>query len=235
MIHSNSTNVIPFSRYNEEFSSLANQIRSTLTSLETNPSQSVSVSHSTSAINHAHLLSSQTKELLKQMTIEARSVQDPILKEECLQLVRVAKTNQANLTQDIQAAQQTLNRKALISSTSEDIEAGTNSGPFSSKDPARQHLLQTTDALSHQNQTLENARRIMSETEHVALEITEELGRNREMIESAHARVRGVSALTNQARRVLVSMQRREVQQKMVVYGMAGVLLVAFLFLLGFF
>lgn len=234
MIHNNSTNVIPFSRYNEEFSSLTNQIRSTLTSLETNSSQSVSVSHSTSAINHAHLLLSQTKELLKQMTIEARSVQDPILKEECLQLVRVAKTNQANLSQDIQAAQQTLNRKALISS-SEDIEAGTNSGPFSSKDPARQHLLQTTDALSHQNQTLENARRIMSETEHVALEITEELGRNRETIESAHARVRGVSALTNQARRVLVSMQRREVQQKMVVYGMAGVLFVVFLFLLGFF
>jgi hypothetical protein len=74
----------------------------------------------------------------------------------------------------------------------------------------------------------------MAETEDVALEITEELARNRETIESTHSRVRGVSSLTNRARRVLVSMQRREVQQKMVVYGIGIALFVALLFLLGF-
>jgi len=77
----------------------------------------------------------------------------------------------------------------------------------------------------------------MAETEDVALEITEELSRNihREAISSASSRVRGVSSFINRARRILVSMKRREVQQKMVVYGIGVELFFALLFLLAFF
>jgi Snare region anchored in the vesicle membrane C-terminus. len=74
----------------------------------------------------------------------------------------------------------------------------------------------------------------MAETEDVALEITEELSRNRETIESSHSRVRGVNMLTNQARRVLISMQRRETQQRMVIYGIFVAMFIAVLFLFGF-
>jgi vesicle transport through interaction with t-SNAREs protein 1 len=194
-------------------------------------------------MNHANLLLSQTKELLKQMTIEARSVQDPDLKEDCLQTVRVAKGNQANLVQDVKAAQQLVDRVSLLPQNASsshdgsgggthDLEAGTRHKP--KNDPARQHLLHTNHALGQQNQTLEHARRVMAETEDVALEITEELGRNRETIQSARSRVMGVTTLTNRARRILVSMQRREVQQKMVVYGVGVVLFLLVLFMLGF-
>ena len=43
--------------------------------------------------------------------------------------------------------------------------------------------------ITQQNQIIENATRTVAETEEVAIEITQELGRNREKIESAHNKV----------------------------------------------
>mmetsp|Transcript_28756 Transcript_28756/g.43954 ORF Transcript_28756/g.43954 Transcript_28756/m.43954 type:complete len:230 (-) Transcript_28756:252-941(-) len=228
-----STTVIPFSRYNEEFSSITSQIKSTLSTItdgiENGSADGPASLHN--SMNHAHNLQSQAKDLLKQMTIEARSVDDKNLKEECMKTVRVAKANHANLVDDVKQMQSQLDRRALLSGGG-DLEQGGGNGRNSA---AREHLLNTNNSLQNQNKTLENARRIMAETEDVALEITDELSRNRETIESAHSRVRGVSSLTNRARRVLVSMQRREVQQKMVLYITGGVIVFVLLFMLGFF
>jgi hypothetical protein len=44
--------------------------------------------------------------------------------------------------------------------------------------------------LSRQNEMIQNATRTVAETEEVGLEITQELARNREKIESSRARVR---------------------------------------------
>lgn len=224
-----STSVIPFSRYNEEFSSIQTQIRSNLTivteALENDPSDP----NIQSKMSLANNLLTQAKDLLKQMTIESRSVDDKALKAECQKVVRVAKGNHANLVDDVKAVQTEVDRKSLMKG-GRDIESGNPAR----NSAAREHLLKTTNTLQSQNSTLDNARRIMAETEDVALEITEELSRNREAIESAHSRVRGVSGLTNRARRVLVSMQRREVQQKMVIYGLGFAMFIALLFMLGF-
>lgn len=65
----------------------------------------------------------------------------------------------------------------------------------------------------------------MAETEDVALEITEELGRNREKITSARSKVLEVSSMTNQARRLVHSMSKRETQQKIMMYGLAFILI----------
>ena len=43
--------------------------------------------------------------------------------------------------------------------------------------------------LARQNDTILNAQRSVTETEEVALEITQELSRNREKIDSAHGKV----------------------------------------------
>ena len=223
------TTVIPFSRYNEEFSSIQTQIRSTLSTITDTIANDPSSSSVESKMSLANNLLSQAKDLLKQMTIESRSVDDKALKAECQKVVRVAKGNHANLVDDVKAVQNEVDRKTLLQGG--DIESGSRSGKNSA---VREHLLKTNDTLQSQNSTLENAKRIMAETEDVALEITEELSRNRETIESAHSRVKGVSSLTNRARRVLVSMQRREVQQKMIVYGIGVAMFVAMLFLLGF-
>ena len=73
----------------------------------------------------------------------------------------------------------------------------------------------------------------MSDTEGTAMEITSELSRNREKIESAHSRVRDVSGLTNRARRIVQSMSRREVQQKLAMYVVSGVLILLVLVILS--
>ena len=64
--------------------------------------------------------------------------------------------------------------------------------------------------LASQNATLENARRVMADTEATAGTITEELARNRETIESAQGRVGELHGMTNSARRTVQNMQRRK-------------------------
>mmetsp|Transcript_29925 Transcript_29925/g.60724 ORF Transcript_29925/g.60724 Transcript_29925/m.60724 type:complete len:332 (-) Transcript_29925:928-1923(-) len=68
----------------------------------------------------------------------------------------------------------------------------------------------TTATLENQNATLENARRVMADTEATAGTITEELARNRESIESASGHVGELHGMTNSARRTIKTMQRRK-------------------------
>ena len=72
----------------------------------------------------------------------------------------------------------------------------------------------------------------MADTEQVALEITTELGRNRETMESAHGRIKQVSGLTNRARRLLQNMNRRRVQQKLALYTISVLIVLVVIFLL---
>ncbi len=256
------TTVIPFSRYNEEFSSLTSQTRQTLSTItamleqqqqqQNDPeSQSSSSPSSNNAsppsaeqkatiqreMNLSLNLLAQTKDLLKQMTIESRSAEAASDVEECKKLIRIAKANHANLKDDVESIQNDVNHYLLLSSSSSSSKRGRRKkdGNGGVNSEVREHLLSTTNSLSQQNSNLEKSKRIMADTEMIAMEITEELSRQRETIESSHARVRGVTGLSNQARRILVNMQRREVQQKMVVYGVGAVLVFALLFLLGFF
>ncbi|GAX28180.1 vesicle transport through interaction with t-SNAREs 1 [Fistulifera solaris] len=156
----------------------------------------------------------QCDDLIKQMALEARSQPSTNVKNLLLQKVRQAKSQ-------YQAVQQKSDKQSLLGGTKN-----------SNGDYERRVLQKNEDMLSNQNDTLERARRTMQETEAVALEITEELGNNRETLLNAHGRVREVSGMTGRARRILTSMSRRQVQQKMIVYGIAIGLVLAFLFLL---
>ena len=68
-----------------------------------------------------------------------------------------------SLRADFDSAKQSLDRSGLLA------------GADSASREDRSRLLQTTDNLGRQNETLDNARRVMAETEDVALEITEEV------------------------------------------------------------
>ena len=193
---------IPFERYDDEFSELLVQIER---SLEEDPPSVYSEN-----------LFQQADDLIKQMALEARSVPDASLKRELLEKVRQLKTKLASL--------QSQSEKAGLFRTSSN-----NNGNGSRE--KRLLLQQTEDTLAQQNDTLERARRTMQETEQVALEITEELGNNREKLVSAHGRVREVGGMTGRARRILQSMNQRAVQQKLVMYGVAVGLGIGFLFL----
>ena len=172
------------------------------------------------------------------MTIESRSLKSSSTTseqdiEECNQILRVAKGNHANLKDDVNAIQTKVNHYLLLSDSNSGNKRNRRKNGVNSE--IKQHLLDTNESISKQNSTLERSKQIMADTEMVAMEISEELGRNRETIESAHSRVKGVNSLSNHARRILVNMSRRETQQKMAVYAVGVILFLALLFLLGFF
>lgn len=223
---------IPFERYDEEFLSLTEQVTSKLRPLDPSTTTSSSGGAPPSAdadLKMAHNLLLQADDLLKQMGLEARGCEDAGVKRDLLGKVRVCKTRLANLRDDYNAAKGHVERNSL--GLNGDIESNgrTNGGRAGS---SNQRLLSNSESLKSQSETLANARSIMAETEGVALEITEELGRHRETIGSAHDRVRQVTGMTNRARRIVQSMSRREVQQKLILYGVAGTIVVVFLMLI---
>ncbi len=224
--------MIPFERYDEEFKSLTEQVTSKL-----RPFGGGGGGSSESDLRMASALLQQAEDLLKQMGLEARTVEDVTSKRDLLGKVRVCKARLANLRDDYESAKALVERNSLglLSSSRNngggDVESSGGGVGSSNYNRNTQRLLSNTDALQSQNDTLANARSIMAETESVALEITEELGRHRETIQSAHGRVRQVTGMTNRARRIVQSMSRREVQQKLILYGVAGVIALVFLML----
>ena len=199
---------IPFERYDDEFKSIMRQIEKSLAPEETTGS------------NLTNGLLQQCEDLIKQMALEARGVSNPNLKRALLDKVRECKSQW-------QALRDQANQKGLF----EGAAGGASGGNGRSY---RDRMQQNEDSLSRQNDTLVNARRIMEETEVVALEITEELGQNREKLMSAHGRIHEVTGMTGRARRLLVSMNQRAVQQKMCMYAVAiGSVLLFFFALWG--
>jgi vesicle transport through interaction with t-SNAREs protein 1 len=155
-------------------------------------------------------LITQCDELLQQMALEARSVPDASLKRELLQTVRAAKSQ-------LQTYKEKYEKQSLMSSANSKSSGG-----------HRERLLQQQDQLRNQNSQLDNARKVLEETEQVALEIGTELGNNRETLESAHGRINQVTGLTGRARRIVQSMNQRAVQQKLMLYGLSGSVIVVF-------
>jgi vesicle transport through interaction with t-SNAREs protein 1 len=194
---------IPFERYDEEFASLVNQVRSSLQQADN--------------LEFTCSLLSQCEDLWKQMSLEARGVDDASVKRDLLQKVRTCKTTLGDLREEFKRLQQAQERTDLL-------VASNGSNGKSGKNSSKERLLQSQNQLEQQNDTLDRARRVMADTEDVAMEITTELGRNRETLETSHGRVREVSGLTNRARRLLQNMNRRAVQQKLAMYTIAVVI-----------
>jgi vesicle transport through interaction with t-SNAREs protein 1 len=145
----------------------------------------------------------------------------------------VCKTRLANLRDDYEAAKNHVDRSSLgLNPDIMELGGGNNYHRSNNNQHSKDRLLSNTDSLQSQSETLAHARSIMAETEGVALEITEELSRHRETISSAHNRVRQVTGMTNRARRIVQSMSRREVQQKLILYGVAGTIILVFLMLI---
>jgi hypothetical protein len=144
--------------------------------------------------------------------------------------VRVCKARLANLRDDYERAKSNMERTNLGLGASH--RSNNNNGNNGNNNKSNRMISNAnTTLLESQSKTLENARSIMAETESVALEITDELSRHRETITSSQSRVRQVTGLTNRARRIVQGMSRREVQQKLILYSVAGVVIVVFLIL----
>lgn len=200
---------IPFERYDDEFQSLTQQVQKSLRDPDD--------------LEFTANLLSQSDDLLKQMSVEARGVEDASVKRDLLSKVRTCKAQLANLKDDYRRMEQHRDKA--------DLMMGNGTGKASAN-ASKERLLSAQSQLDQQNQSLDRAKGIMAETEQTALEITQELGRNRETLETAHGRVREVSGLTNRARRLLQNMSRRQVQQKLALYAVAGLIILVIAFIL---
>jgi hypothetical protein len=195
---------IPFERYDDEFQSLTNQVTQSLRDDD---------------IEFTASLLSQCEDLLKQMSVEARGVDDPNVKRDLLGKVRHCKSTLSGLRDEFKQKKGAQDRANLMVS-------GGSGGNGDSKNAAKERLLQAQTTIEAQNESLDRARRVMADTEEVGMEITAELGRNRETLETSHGRVREVAGLTNRARRLLQNMNRRAVQQKLALYTIAIVIVI---------
>ena len=172
-----------FERYDEELRSLMQQIQ-----------------EESSQGDQQDLLQ-QCDELIQQMALEARSMVGGVdassssssssLKDDLLAMVRTRKMQ-------IQTLKQQMERQSLMVGADE---------PSVAKAP--RVLQKNEDMLAKQNETLERAQRTMEETEAVGLEITKELGDNRDKLVSAHGKVKEMSGMTERANKILDSMNRR--------------------------
>ncbi|CAM9286039.1 unnamed protein product [Choristocarpus tenellus] len=207
-----------FDQYNDEFAAKTQKISnliSHVTSYETNPVKKMVL------LREAEKLLAEAGEDLKLMGIEARGTRDPSVKEELTGKMSSYKRTLTSLRGDYQ---QTLDREER-----EGLLGGSGEHRFSQGghiQEQRDRLLKTTDRLDEQTQRIQDSRRTVLEIEEVAMEITSELGRNREKITGVHDKVREVSGMTASARRLVHSMNKREVQQKFVLYGIALLLVV---------
>lgn len=200
-----------FQRYDDEFKSLTRQVNASFGADE-GGFRDEEVGGGGGGCSPSECLD-QCDELLQQMALEARSVPDASLKRELLVQVRTYKS-------ELQSLKDEDNKRSLMSSARGNGSSGNSEH--------RERMRQQQDMLQNQNNQLESARRVLQETEQVALEIGEELSSNRATIESAHGRVRQVTTLTGRARRVVASMNQRATQQKMLMYGLAASVVIVF-------
>lgn len=192
-----------FQRYDDEFQSLTRQIRASF------DEGGFKDEETAGEIAESPIESlDQCEELLQQMALEARSVPNASLKRELLAKVRSYKS-------DLKTLRDEDNKRSLMSSAR-------GNGTGNSRDEHRERMRQQQEMLQNQNKTLDSARRVLQETEQVALEIGDELSSNRATIESASGRIRQVTSLAGRARRTVAAMGQRSRQQKMLLYGLAA-------------
>ena len=91
---------------------------------------------------------------------------------------------------DYTSVKQKLERQELMNNGTVDNRSNYNK-------EQRQRLLDTNDKINRQNEKIISAQRTVAETEEVGAEIIEELGRNREKIQSSHNRIKEFVGLTD--------------------------------------
>eukprot|EP00602_Paraphysomonas_sp_CaronLab_P006058 CAMPEP_0185018686 /NCGR_PEP_ID=MMETSP1103-20130426/1352_1 /TAXON_ID=36769 /ORGANISM="Paraphysomonas bandaiensis, Strain Caron Lab Isolate" /LENGTH=210 /DNA_ID=CAMNT_0027548593 /DNA_START=92 /DNA_END=724 /DNA_ORIENTATION=- len=195
-----------FEAYDSEFSALSQDISKNISEFR---SYSSNAEKSSNLVKHVDALLIQAGDLVKQMEVEIRS-HDAATRKVLSDKIAQYKKSLASLRSDFEKARMEAQRASLV-------------GDKSAADRSR--YVSANEKLNRQNETIMNAQRSVAETEDVALEITQELGRNREKIESAQGKVHEFAGMTDTARRLIHSMSKREVQQKFILVFIALILI----------
>ena len=104
--------------------------------------------------------------------------------------------------------------KAQLANLRTEYESATilkldNNIPNTNNSGSSSSIIDSRCTVRSQNETLRNARNAIAETEGVAMDITEDLSRQRETMNSAHGRVNEVSEMAEKGDGILRGMLRR--------------------------
>ena len=168
---------IAFDGYHSEFQSLTTQIQQALQQNTHATDESIDS------------LFTQSSDILKQMSIEARGIKNDEMKQELLAKVRMGKSQLAALHQDYTCK----------------VTSSEKSSLFTNKE----RLYKNEEHAQQQSDTLDRALMTMADTEQVATEISSELSRNRETLERSQANVNHLSNMTDKAAQLIKRMSRR--------------------------
>mmetsp|Transcript_5437 Transcript_5437/g.16083 ORF Transcript_5437/g.16083 Transcript_5437/m.16083 type:complete len:215 (+) Transcript_5437:925-1569(+) len=155
-------------------------------------------------------------DLAKQLDVEVRSAsaaEKPALREKHGALRDSVKA----LAGRLEKAREGLERQNLLGDSTEN--------PLAAGASERGRLRNAAAKANEQNDRIRGALEIVSETEHVAMDITSELERNRETIASIRGHVADTSGSLGTARGLIAGMQKREVQQKVALTAVAAILI----------
>ena len=188
--------------YESDFKSVSDELKNDINSIKNGD---------TEIIRKAENSIIQLNDLIKQMNVEVRST-DTTTRKPLFDRVQQYQRDLSSYKSDLERAKEVSQRSQLIG----DKSAG-----------QRQRLLDTNDKINRQNTSILLAQRSVNETAEIGLEINNELVRNREKIVAAQEKTRDFIGLTDSARRLLSSMQRRDVRQKMILVFVAVVLIIA--------
>jgi hypothetical protein len=196
-----------FETYEEEFQSVTSRIQGELgrKSCQQTPKSLPEGIEDEPTVDLLSDLFSQCEWLLQQMGLEARQSMDE--KEDLLSRTRLYKIQLKSLKDHAKESGYLSNKKQLLREATVDQSGRekTSTSAATTKD----EMLSTRLMLNKQNQSLERARRSLAEMEDTAGDISLELSRNRETIESSHDRVSELSGLTNEANRIITRMKKR--------------------------
>ncbi|KAL7450356.1 hypothetical protein ACHAWC_002290 [Mediolabrus comicus] len=177
-----------FGQYKSEFISTTEQIKSRI-QCEKGGGGEEDVETMLEGTSSVDELLRQGEDLVKQMGLEARGVDDKVVKHDLLEKVKEYKTQLANLRTEYELA-------SLI-----EVDKDNNSQSSS--------IVDARSTVRSQNETLIHARGAIADTEAVAMVITEDLSRQRETMKSAHGRVNEVRADAEKGDGILQGMLRR--------------------------
>jgi vesicle transport through interaction with t-SNAREs 1 len=146
-------------------------------------------------VKELEALLGQASDLLKQMSVEVRSMDGNEKKEKTV-VMDGYKSRVESARDELKATTTNRTRAALLGDSVE-------------SHGQRQRYMDTNEKLNRQNEALLQAQRTVAETEDVGSEIAENLTANREKIESSQAKLRELHGDLDSADRITKSMQDR--------------------------
>lgn len=199
-----------FQQYETELSEVLAEITAKLEALDGGVASPM---HAAGAIDACDALLKQASDLSKQLDVEVRSAA-PDAKRTLQDRQQPLKESLKRSRAAFDAARERANREAVLGARVGDVSAS-----------SRGRLVDAQTRANRQTEMIKGALEIAHETEHVAMDITSELDRNRETIGNIRGHIADTGGALGAARGLISSMQKREVQQKAILTVVAAVLI----------